>query len=54
LPSRDLGLTDDSATAAVHVWRTRGITAVAAYNDDVAAAVVGAAFRIGLDVPGDR
>jgi DNA-binding LacI/PurR family transcriptional regulator len=32
-------------------WLGEGVTAVAAYNDDIAAAVVGAALRLGIRVP---
>jgi len=49
----DLELTDASAAAALDAWRARGVTAVAAYNDDVAGALVGAALRMGLSVPGE-
>ena len=34
-------------------WLGAGVTAVAAYNDDIAAAVVGTALRIGIHVPDD-
>lgn len=34
-------------------WLADGVTAVAAYNDDIAAAVVGTALRMGIRVPGD-
>lgn len=34
-------------------WRTSGVSAVAAYNDDVAARVLHAALTAGLAVPGD-
>lgn len=34
-------------------WLRAGVTAVAAYNDDIAAAVVGTALRIGIRVPDD-
>lgn len=44
---------DGSADRAVRRWRDTGITAVVAYNDDTAAATVGAALRAGLAVPGD-
>jgi DNA-binding LacI/PurR family transcriptional regulator len=37
----------------VRGWRDSGVTGVVAYNDDVAAAVVGAALRLGLRVPDD-
>ncbi|WP_335991202.1 LacI family DNA-binding transcriptional regulator [Glycomyces sp. MUSA5-2] len=53
LPSRDLELTDESAAAAIRDWRDAGVTAVAAYNDDIAAILVGAALRMGLDIPRD-
>jgi DNA-binding LacI/PurR family transcriptional regulator len=52
-PTRDLELTDESAAAAIRAWRDAGVTAIAAYNDDVAAALVGAAIRMGLNIPGD-
>lgn len=52
-PSRAIELTDASAAAAIREWRLAGVTAVAAYNDDVAAAIAGAALRMGLEVPGD-
>jgi DNA-binding LacI/PurR family transcriptional regulator len=42
---------DGSAASAVRRWRKAGITAVAAYNDDIAAAVVGSALRQGVSVP---
>jgi len=38
---------------AVDQWHRAGVTAVVAYDDDVAAAVTGAAVRSGLSVPGD-
>ncbi|WP_369029379.1 LacI family DNA-binding transcriptional regulator [Streptomyces adonidis] len=44
---------DTSAHEAVHHWHTQGITGVAAYNDDSAAAVVSAAIRAGVSVPTD-
>lgn len=50
---REEAVTADTATAVVRTWRDRGITGVAAFNDDVAAHVVGAAMRDGLRVPGD-
>ncbi|MEV1245512.1 LacI family DNA-binding transcriptional regulator [Nonomuraea sp. NPDC049750] len=47
-------LFDQQASAdLVLQWHASGITAVAAYNDDVAASLVGAALRSGLDVPKD-
>ena len=41
------------AGKALERWRAAGVTAVAAYNDEVAAAVVRAALQAGLRVPGD-
>ncbi|GCE76961.1 LacI family DNA-binding transcriptional regulator [Cellulomonas biazotea] len=58
----DLGLDEpvvrtvppDTATAAdaVRAWREAGVTAVCAYNDDVALAVLAGARAAGVDVPG--
>ncbi|KRE22483.1 LacI family DNA-binding transcriptional regulator [Agromyces sp. Soil535] len=53
LPTTDIELTDASASAAIARWRAAGVTAVAAYNDDVAAALVGAGLRMGLSLPRD-
>ncbi|GAA1963965.1 LacI family DNA-binding transcriptional regulator [Agromyces allii] len=53
LPTADLDLTDASAGAAIADWRAAGVTGIVAYNDDVAAALTGAALRLGLTVPGD-
>jgi len=53
LVTADVELTDASAHAAIRAWRSAGVTAVAAYNDDVAAAIVGAALRAGISVPGE-
>lgn len=39
--------------AALLEWRAGGVTAIAAYNDDVAARVLNAALHAGLGVPGD-
>ena len=44
---------DGVARAAVGHWHAGGVTAVAAYNDDIAAMVVGAAIRSGLAVPAE-
>jgi DNA-binding LacI/PurR family transcriptional regulator len=44
---------DATAAQAVRDWHDAGVTAVVAYNDDVAATVAGAATRSGLSVPGD-
>jgi DNA-binding LacI/PurR family transcriptional regulator len=44
---------DASAGEAVAAWLEAGVTAVVAYNDDIAAAVAGAALRAGRSVPGD-
>lgn len=48
-----LSLTAESADEAVSTWHRAGITAVAAYNDDIATAILGAALRLGLAVPRD-
>jgi DNA-binding LacI/PurR family transcriptional regulator len=48
-----VALGDDSAARAVAAARAAGATAVVAYNDDVAVALVGAALREGLRVPED-
>ncbi|MDO8107005.1 LacI family DNA-binding transcriptional regulator [Isoptericola sp. b441] len=42
-----------SATRAVQSWRDAGVDAVAAYNDEVALAVLAGLRRRGLEVPGD-
>lgn len=51
-PGHDL-LPGDDAADAVAGWRAAGVTAVAAYNDDIAATLVGTATRMGLLVPRD-
>jgi len=54
IPPLDERAVDSREGGAIHVvreWRDRGITGVVAYNDDVAAAVVGAAIRAGIAVP---
>ncbi|MBB5782555.1 LacI family DNA-binding transcriptional regulator [Nonomuraea jabiensis] len=43
---------DGSAADAVRDWLDAGVTGVVAYNDDIAAAVVGAAVRAGIALPG--
>lgn len=42
-----------SAAEAVRAWHESGVTGVVAYNDDIAATVVGAAIRTGLAIPDD-
>ncbi|MBB2922046.1 LacI family DNA-binding transcriptional regulator [Cellulomonas cellasea] len=59
----DLGLDDpvvltvpldiEAAKGAVATWREAGVTAVCAYNDDVALALLTGVRRSGLAVPGD-
>lgn len=49
---RPIDYRDGSGAEAVAEWRAAGVTGVVAYNDDVAAAVVGAALRAGVSVPG--
>lgn len=58
---RDAGLghlraevvTETNAPEVVTRWRDTGVDGVIAYNDDIAAIVVGAAMRQGLEVPRD-
>lgn len=42
-----------AAGAVVRDWHAQGVTGVAAYNDEVALAVLAGARTAGLDVPGD-
>lgn len=49
----EVTLGDDSADHAVDRWLARGVSAVAAFNDETAAAVVRAVSRRGLSVPED-
>lgn len=42
-----------SGTSAVEAWRAAGVTGVAAYNDEVAFAVLAGARTVGLAVPDD-
>lgn len=49
----DVDYRDDSLPVLLHEWKSYGVTAVAAYNDDIAATIVGAALRGGLSVPHD-
>lgn len=44
---------DGTSAEAVRDWSADGVTAVVAYNDDVAAIVAGAAIEAGLRVPED-
>ncbi|WP_277212819.1 LacI family DNA-binding transcriptional regulator [Isoptericola croceus] len=44
---------DEPATEAVRSWHAQGVTAVAAYNDEVALAVLAGARAAGLIVPDD-
>ncbi|MEE1800695.1 LacI family DNA-binding transcriptional regulator [Streptomyces sp. JV176] len=44
---------DGSADRAVREWRDTGVTGVVAFNDEVAAAVAGAAVRAGIRIPGE-
>ncbi|MEJ5945668.1 LacI family DNA-binding transcriptional regulator [Pseudokineococcus basanitobsidens] len=52
---REVDLEAPAAAAAVRAWRAEDppVTAVAAYNDDVALAVLAGARAEGLEVPGD-
>jgi DNA-binding LacI/PurR family transcriptional regulator len=49
--TRDVVVEVDSSSVAA--WVASGITAVAGYNDDIAARVLNAALRAGINVPGD-
>ncbi|MEU6917365.1 LacI family DNA-binding transcriptional regulator [Streptomyces olindensis] len=51
--ARPVDYRDGSADRAVEAWHETGVTAVVAFNDETAAATVGAAVRAGLSVPGD-
>ncbi|GIH73592.1 LacI family DNA-binding transcriptional regulator [Planobispora longispora] len=42
-----------SAAKALRHWRQEGVTAIAAFNDNLAAMTMAAALRAGLAVPGD-
>ncbi|MEU8139067.1 LacI family DNA-binding transcriptional regulator [Streptodolium elevatio] len=44
---------DGSSADAVRAWAADGVTAIVAYNDDVAATVAGAAIAAGLRIPAD-
>lgn len=46
-------ITSENAAATIASWQARGVTAVAAYNDDIAALIVSTAIRAGLRVPDD-
>jgi DNA-binding LacI/PurR family transcriptional regulator len=47
------GVHSNNVMDLVAAWHGSGITGVVAFNDDVAALVVGAAVRLGLAIPGD-
>ncbi|MDQ0613998.1 DNA-binding LacI/PurR family transcriptional regulator [Microbacterium sp. W4I4] len=49
----DIGSSFEGAKAAVESWLAEGITGVAAYNDQVAAALLAAMRALGLSAPGD-
>lgn len=49
----DADLDAAKAAAVVPVWINQGVDGVLAYNDDIAALVVGAALRAGFRVPDD-
>ena len=46
-----VALDADQAMNAVRAWVDAGVTAVAAYNDDIALTIIGAARRLGVQVP---
>ncbi|MGR2752904.1 LacI family DNA-binding transcriptional regulator [Agromyces arachidis] len=47
----EVGLGSDSGAAAVRAWADAGVEGVAAYNDEVALAVLAGARAAGVDVP---
>jgi DNA-binding LacI/PurR family transcriptional regulator len=49
--SAAIDLSDSSAADAVQSWLRDGVTGILCYNDDVAAAIAGAALRLGVDIP---
>ncbi|WP_436777625.1 LacI family DNA-binding transcriptional regulator [Yinghuangia sp. YIM S09857] len=50
---RSVSHADGSSGEAVRAWAADGVTAVVAYNDDVAATVAGAAIDAGMRIPAD-
>ena len=48
-----INMHDPSSRKAVQEWSRYGVSGVVAYNDEIAAAVVGAALRTGLSIPGE-
>ena len=50
---RTVPLDPEAAAQAVREWRAEGVTAVCAYNDDVAMAVLAGMRRLGLHAPAD-
>jgi DNA-binding LacI/PurR family transcriptional regulator len=46
-------LDDDNVAVVVAAWVAEGVDGVVAYNDDIAALVLGAALRQGVSVPGE-
>jgi DNA-binding LacI/PurR family transcriptional regulator len=53
LSVRIVPLDPDAAAKAVRAWRDEGVTAVCAYNDEVAMAVLAGMRRLGLRAPAD-
>jgi DNA-binding LacI/PurR family transcriptional regulator len=49
--TRTTDLADGSASSAVREWFEGQVTGIVAFNDDAAAAVIGAAIRQSIDVP---
>jgi DNA-binding LacI/PurR family transcriptional regulator len=48
----DEDIDETSVASALAQWIDNGVDGVVAYNDDVAALIVGAALRAGVDIPG--
>lgn len=50
---REVALDTDAATAAAQAWQAEGVTAVCAFNDEVAIALLAGMRAAGLSAPGD-
>jgi DNA-binding LacI/PurR family transcriptional regulator len=50
---RSVGLNPSEAVEAISAWRKAGVTAVCAFNDEIALALIEALRRQGLEVPAD-
>ncbi|MEU6917370.1 LacI family DNA-binding transcriptional regulator [Streptomyces olindensis] len=50
--AREIDYHDESLPTLLHGWLAAGVSGVVAFNDDIAAMIVGAAARAGIEVPG--